>query len=92
LWLAVIITPPAAFRCLTAKETDGVGKNFGNATAKFIGQKTAVVTSDNGPGRADDRLALPKIRRGLRDAIEVAEGKILRDHRAPAVCAELDIH
>ena len=72
-------------------------ENFRRGLREFVRKKSAVETNNDfwlAPedfrfGICDFRL--PKIRRRLRDARDVREGKILRDDRAPAVRAKFDV-
>ena len=89
---------------LTAKETEGVGVGSGVKTTwkplpaktsaarrrKAVGKEAAVITYDHLLFSAGGWVRGPIIRRGLGDALDVGEGKILGDHCAPAVGSELD--
>ena len=66
-------------------------EDLGGAPAELIGEKAAIVADDDRAPGAWDRVGLPVIRGGLGDAFQVGEGEILRDDRAPAVGAELDL-
>ena len=73
------------------------GENLGGDAGEAVGKKATIITDH------DFRLALeklgfrisdfgfPKGRRRLGDARDIFKSEILRDDRAPAVCAEFDL-
>ena len=69
-----------------------VGEDLGGAPSELIGEKAAVEADDDRFVGAWGRLLVPEVRRGLDGAVEVVEGKILRDHRAPAIGAKFNAH
>jgi hypothetical protein len=52
LWLAVIITPPTALRCLTAKDTDGVGVGGSiiDASGTVLAEVSGIASPDDPTG------------------------------------------
>jgi hypothetical protein len=69
-----------------------LGKYFSSAAAKLIGEKSTVISYDDGFVGAGGLLGRPRGGSGLDGALQVAESELLGDHSPPPISAKFDLH
>ena len=65
-------------------------EDLGRALGKLIGQKATIIAHNGVDFCSRHRVLLPEVSGCLSDAVDIGEGEILGNHRAPTISSELN--